>query len=776
MPIDPAAVLAVLVVTDDPSAVAPLTGRLRDRRDLALASLAPDHVAALGRAALEAIDCIVSYCSTRASLETWREEIEAQSGIPAHVLLAGPEAFAAALSTVPPGQIVLSLDSATGISSDAFAEILRHASHQRSEMVAARQASEDAMAAVDRFRDLAETAIDRHWFTDPDLMFTRVDRISESPWPSMAAVVGRTVRESLDLVGGDARMADMVDLMERRQPFRDLVFRRAMPGERAQSIRVSGRPVFAEDGRFLGYRGTAIDVTAEVEARHQALRAQIRLNEAIETMPAAFLLFDADNRLVLWNTQALDVFRAERAAFTAGALYHHILPPEFSAPDHALAGATPGPAATAGRPRDVRNKDGRWLRIVEHQTNEGGIVCVVSDVTELKTREDEARSARDVAEQANIAKTRFLAAASHDLRQPLHAFGLLLTSLARRVHDAEAKSLIGRMEQSLESLQGMFNALLDMSRLDAGVMMPEIREFSLDALLRSLDNDFSPIAREKGIELRIRLTGRRVRSDPLLLERILRNLASNALRYTPAGRVFIGGRVRGERLRIEVRDSGIGIAQSDLDEIFREFHRLGKSIRESRIGLGLGLSIVERLAKLLGHRLDVRSEVGRGSTFAVEVPLSDRSFQPDAEGESTGDQADSLLGVQVALLDDEPLALEGMIQILSDWGCEIHAAGSADQLLAGLKAEDGRLGMDPDLMIVDFALGHQETGLAAAESAYRQLGRPVPTLIVTGSTDPESLDDIRKSGHPLLTKPVTPAQLHAAIVRAVASGDPGAGT
>ncbi|MEM7653683.1 MAG: ATP-binding protein, partial [Pseudomonadota bacterium] len=521
---------------------------------------------------------------------------------------------------------------------------------------------------------------------------------------------------------------------------------------------------------FQGYRGTVNDVTAEVEQRQSALRAQIRLNEAIETMPAAFMLFDADDRLVLWNTQALAVFRSARAHFTAGASYFQILPPEFSTPNDpgGVRSLQRVPQSRIGRPRDIVNDEGRWLRVIEHQTNEGGIVCVVSDVTELKNREDEAQSARDIAEQANIAKTRFLAAASHDLRQPVHAFGLLLTSLSRRVHDDEAKTLIDRMEKSLESLQGMFNALLDMSRLDAGVMTPEVQEFPIDGILRVLENDLAPLAREKGLEFRCRYSGRYVRSDPMLLERILRNLLSNAIRYTQEGRVFIGARVRDEALRIEVRDSGIGIDAADMQEVFREFHRLGKSVRESRIGLGLGLSIVDRLAQLLGHRLDVQSVVGRGSTFSIEVPLGSM-HQQDLGGEGIETISDdALLGLQVAVLDDEPLALEGMVQILSDWGCEIHAAGTVQEFVAGLRSSDNLMGLEPDLLIVDFALGFRETGLVAVEEARKLLGHSIPAVVVTGSTDPDSLAEIRGSGHQLLTKPVTAQQLREMIVRLVA--------
>lgn len=371
----------------------------------------------------------------------------------------------------------------------------------------------------------------------------------------------------------------------------------------------------------------------------------------------------------------------------------------------------------------------------------------------------ELRARKDEAERANVAKSRFLAAASHDLRQPLHALGLFLSELDQQALDAHSRQITGRLIASAEAMEGLLDSLLDISRLDAGVLAPECKVFDMHAKLEHIVASQANAAAARGLDLRLRCPPCWAVSDPLLFERVIVNLVSNAIRYTPHGSVLVACRRRGERLRVEVRDSGLGIAPDDQQIIFQEFVQLGNAERARDKGLGLGLAIVRRLIDLLGHRLALRSAPGRGSVFAVELPAAQppEPVRGDREALALGHFGD----LRVLLADDDALALEAMSSLLTSWGCEVTAARTTTGLLGVLATAP-----PPDILITDLRLGGTTDGLEliAAVRAHPGLAA-LPAVLISGDTAPESLARIQSAGAQMLHKPVRPARLRALMHR-----------
>jgi len=371
----------------------------------------------------------------------------------------------------------------------------------------------------------------------------------------------------------------------------------------------------------------------------------------------------------------------------------------------------------------------------------------------------ELRNQKDSAEEANVAKSRFLAAASHDLRQPLHALGLFVQSLQESALASRERHVIGNIRRSVDAMEELFNSLLDISRLDAGVVQPHIVTMPLAAVFDSLRFEYSPVARQKNLALIVMKTHVYVRSDASLLSRIIRNLLSNAVSYTDRGGVVLGCRRCGDSVRIEVWDSGRGIPADRHEEIFREFSQLDNPERDRRKGLGLGLAIVQRLARLLGHEVELRSEVGKGSVFSITVPrgVEEDSLSADALPETT--TAFDLSHAFVLVIDDEAAVQDGMATVLRKWGCDVLTSGSGEEMLAKLVGVR-RL---PDLIVSDYRLRGQENGIQFVEMLRNEFNTEVPALLVTGDTAPDRLRDAEASGLPILHKPVNPARLRTLI-------------
>ncbi|WP_247878323.1 PAS domain S-box protein [Azospirillum sp. TSO22-1] len=379
---------------------------------------------------------------------------------------------------------------------------------------------------------------------------------------------------------------------------------------------------------------------------------------------------------------------------------------------------------------------------------------IMRDVSERRRAEDALRASKVEADRANLAKSKFLAAASHDLRQPVQALVLFQATLAERLAGHAAEPLVESMGQALGSLHMLLDSLLDVSRLDAGLIVAHPEEVPLMAVIERLAAEYLPQAGAKRLRLRVACTGMVVRSDPVLLERILRNLIENALRYTERGGVLLGCRRCGDRLRVEVWDTGVGIEPDKQADIFEEFFQVGNVERDRSKGLGLGLAVVRRLARLLGHEVTVRSVPGKGSVFALDMPVVVAAADAQPAKVESARPRDGL----ILVIDDEPLVRLGLQAMLEGWGYRVLSAGSVEEAVRHIES-----GAWPHAILADYRLRGGETGLDAIRAIHGRLNTAVPATVITGDTAPERLVEVREGGYALLHKPVAAHELRATV-------------
>jgi Na+/proline symporter/signal transduction histidine kinase/CheY-like chemotaxis protein len=514
------------------------------------------------------------------------------------------------------------------------------------------------------------------------------------------------------------------------------------------------------------------------------------LQTALDHVRQGIAVYDKEMRLVCWNRQFGEILNLPPELTRVGANLEEIV--RYNAEQGALG---PGDVETLVRTRleQYASTDEPYLKrfierglVVEIRTNrmpDGGIVTTATDITpsvvaaealeranatlEMRVRERtgeltrlnaELGRAKAEADEANISKTRFVAAASHDILQPLNAARLYVTSLMERRDKGDDARLVENLDASLDSVEEIFNALLDISRLDTGAMRPELVSFRIDELFRQLEVEFAPLAREKELELKFMPCRLAIRSDRRLLRRLLQNLVSNAIKYTPKGHVLIGCRRRGSNLRIDVYDTGLGIPSSKRRVIFREFQRLDEGAKVAR-GLGLGLSIVERIGRVLDHKVDLLSVPRHGSRFSVTVPVS--SAAPvQAQRETTAPDRGQLSGVTVLCIDNEPRVLDGMETLLGGWGCRVLKAPDLATAITAIEAAAGPL----HGLLVDYHLD-RGTGLAAIAELRQRFGANLPAILITADRSPLVRDLAREKDVHLLNKPLKPAALRALMAQ-----------
>ncbi len=375
----------------------------------------------------------------------------------------------------------------------------------------------------------------------------------------------------------------------------------------------------------------------------------------------------------------------------------------------------------------------------------------------LTQQKEVAEAAQKRAEQANAAKTRFFAAASHDLRQPVQALELFSATLEQELEHHPSRTLVGNIRAVGREFSDLLSALLDFSRIDAAAVQPVVRDFPVAELLQRMADDFKPQAAAHGLQCRVVNSSAWVRSDPVLLERMLRNLMSNAVKYTQHGKVLLGCRRVGNSLRIEVHDTGPGIAPMQQQEIFNEFVQVANPERDRHKGLGLGLAIVDGLARLLKHPLSLRSQPQRGSVFAITVPLGRPGLQ--VAGGELQPAHTRALEASILLVDDDQSIRLSAARLLENWGFAVVTAESAEQALEMLRST----GLRPDVILADYRLREGQTGVEAIRLMRAFCGRPVPAAIISGDTEPELLQEARAAGFPLLYKPVAAAKLRSLI-------------
>ena len=515
------------------------------------------------------------------------------------------------------------------------------------------------------------------------------------------------------------------------------------------------------------------------------------LQTALDHVRQGIAVFDKDLNLVCWNSQFGEIFDLPHGLTRIGITLEEIL--RFIA-QHDRAEQKDIDATIAERIAKYTDEVEPFLErfterglVIEVRANrmpDGGLVTTFTDITpsvkaaealeranatlerrvrertkELTRLNTELERAKAEADEANVSKTRFVAAASHDILQPLNAARLYVTSLSERQGSGADGDLVQNIDASLEAVEEIFAALLDISRLDTGAMKPELADFRIDELLQRLEVEFAPLARAKGLDLVFMPCSLTVRSDRRLLRRLLQNLVSNAIKYTPAGSVLVGCRRRGARLRIEVYDTGIGIPYSKRRSVFKEFHRLDQGARAAR-GVGLGLSIVERIARVLDCEVTLKSHVGRGSRFSVEVPCG-RGVAAAADVHALPRAAGGrLAGTAVLCVDNERAILDGMERLLGGWGCRVLTAAGLAEALAVLDAS----GLDPDGLLVDYHLDG-DNGIATIAELRRRLRRDVPAILITADRSAHVREEAQASGVHLLNKPIKPASLRALITQ-----------
>ena len=379
---------------------------------------------------------------------------------------------------------------------------------------------------------------------------------------------------------------------------------------------------------------------------------------------------------------------------------------------------------------------------------------LIDKVTQEKERFEHEKQ---IAEEANIAKSKFLAACSHDLRQPLHALGLLISTLESSDDPDIRRQILKQTKESVNALDDLFNSLLDISKLDAGIVEVNIEDVSLDEIFNRLKNEFNSLAQEKGIELQIARTKKFVRSDTVLLDRILRNLITNALNYTQNGKILVGAKSVGDYISIGIWDQGDGIPEDELENVFSEFSQLHNPERDRTKGLGLGLAIVKRLCNLLEHQYELRSTLGKGTYFQLKIPLGSEGIKKPSSNPVSN--MDDLKSLAILVIDDEKAILESMRLILTKWGCIVLTADSIENAIEQVKYSK----LTIDLIISDYRLRDNTTGIRAIKKIEKTLNLQINGILISGDTSPDILKSVKASGFPLLHKPVKPAQLKLAI-------------
>jgi len=542
---------------------------------------------------------------------------------------------------------------------------------------------------------------------------------------------------------------------------------------------------------------SALKLLDDASAAIQSSRDQ--LQHALDHARQGITVFDSNLALTTWNREFADLFDLPPSMLRLGVGLDEIV--RFNASRGAY-----GPGSSddfvAERIESLLNDDEplrlrlypsqRVIEIRSARLPDGGIVTTYTDVTQTVLAQEELAAANErlerrvqertaelerlnqalaraktEAEQANLSKTRFLAAAGHDILQPLNAARLYASSLTESAADAgpdERVALARNVDASLEAVEEILGALLDISRLDAGATRPEIVDFRVNDIFRQLEIEFAPTARAKGLALRFVASSLSVRSDRRLMRRLLQNLVSNAVKYTLKGRVLVGCRRIEGAVRIEVWDTGLGIPVDKQRLIFGEFQRLEQGMRAAR-GLGLGLSIVERLGRVLGHVVTLRSKLGDGSAFAVVAPLgaSSPALAADVAAPEPALAGEALSGLRVLAIDNEPRVLDGMRVLLGKWGCRVAIARGLGDARDALAAFDGA----PDAIIADYHLD-EDDGLAVIAALREGVGFPVAAILATADRSQEVREAAARADVALLNKPLKPAPLRALLTRCLA--------
>lgn len=594
-------------------------------------------------------------------------------------------------------------------------------------------------------------------FLDQTLRIRFFTPATTSLFNVIATDIGRPLGDLTHRFRDDNMLADARVVLETSAPVRREV--EADDGAwYIRSILPSRSDAAHVDGVVITFAGISEIKAAQAEI--QAARAYS--DSIIATIGQPLVVLDAELRVVSASTPFYRMFEVEPEARVERHLSDfssHLDVPalrQFLAALRAEGTGVADAEITLALPtRGVRSFAVSARAIGNESVASRKILLSIVDVTDAKRESDALAAAKALAERANIGKSRFLAAASHDLRQPLQTINLLQGILTKRARDQDTLKLLERLDDTVGAMSAMLDKLLDINQLEAGVVRPEIVDFPINSLLGRLKADFTYLAEEKGLQWHVVPCDLIARSDPKLLGQMLHNLISNAVKYTSKGKVLLGCRRRAGIIRIEVLDTGIGLPMDQARKIFEEFHQLANPARDSSLGLGLGLSIVKRMGDLLGHSIDVRSIPGYGSAFAVEVPIGGAGEISKARlARVVREDAAPATGA-ILVIDDDPTVRDMIKMLLDEEGHRTTVAGDVATALELAGKDAARL----DLVIADYNLSGGVSGLDVIASLRQQFQRDIPAIVLTGDIATTTLRAVADHGHIQINKPVKSQQL-----------------
>ncbi len=555
-------------------------------------------------------------------------------------------------------------------------------------------------------------------------------------------------------------------VVDRRCGDLELRFRVLHPGRGERWIQALGRVVFDRKGVPTRMRGVSIDTTARHRAELAVQESEERYRGLFEMAPVGIVVIEPETGwIVAANSRAHEMLGYTKDEFSKLRLADVEASLDEGGIKRTMLEVRDSHATVQFETRH-RRKDGSIVEALAaaHCMQIGGnsfIYKMWLDITAQKNVERQLALAKVEAERANAAKTQFLAAASHDLRQPVQSLFFFHSAIAAKLAGHPALSLIENMENSLDALRLLLDGLLDISKLHAGTIEVERTSFPVSALFARLESEYRARAAEKGLDFRIVSSSQWVRSDLGLVDRVLRNLLDNAIKYTADGAVLLGCRRQGDSLRLSVVDTGPGIPGHRTEDIFHEFVQLGNPERDRSKGLGLGLAIVRQLSQLLGHPVQVHSRLGHGTSFSVDVALAKPRWAGKRRPRPLVESSPPPTKRLALIVDDEAMVLVAMRAMMEAMGWDVLAAGSGQEAIRLVASR-----RVPDVVVADYRLHDGETGLTVIRQLQENCGVSVPAIVLTGDTSPERMVECQKSGFRLLHKPIAPQELRLALAEA----------
>lgn len=537
-------------------------------------------------------------------------------------------------------------------------------------------------------------------------------------------------------------------------------FRIVLSNGEVRWVRDTATPIYDRLGGISEVIGSVQDIT-KLHTIHTVPVDEGLIKQAFSFLDYGIALWDSDEHLMAFNQKFETHFHPVAPYLEPGLAYAQFVT-LLAQSNEFLSGAASDDwvkqrliCHAEGGSSEYFLPDGRVLTIAERKIGDSGSLTIIDDVSTQHRGELALRQAKDLAETADASKSRFLRAANHDLRQPLATLKILIYNCMVNDDREHLNDMLHAMDISASIMEDILGVLLQVGQLDAGKITTRITNFQLAPFLERLRIQFEHQAKEKGLILRIIPRQVTLYSDQVLLERIISNFVSNAIKFTMSGKVLIGCRKQDNEIRLEVHDSGCGILQEYTANIFEEFYQVPGSPEQRSKGLGLGLNIAHRLAKLLDHSIQVRSKPGRGSIFSVTLPMGDVWKSETGEPEVSEAIGGQFVGTKVLILEDDEILRGTISDLLVRWGMDIEQAEDRESISLILENTE----WIPDLLLADYRLGDGLTGTGAANEIRQKLNRNLPCIVMTADTEPELIKQIKLEKFPVLIKPISPPQL-----------------